>query len=154
MVAGGERSSRTSIALASPRYSPPTRWSTPLSSPPRDVLTVLFNRVGDIGLEIAPGNEVEDLSIIEDVGNIWNHVRREGWAIRAGSLEGRWQAEGAAAAAGQELPPHSNHLLKSWALLGLPCAAAVYASPLCAVPGRCPWLASGTRLTPRRGRSR
>lgn len=29
---------------------------------------------GDIGLEIAPGNEVEDLSLIEDVGNIWNHV--------------------------------------------------------------------------------
>ena len=31
-------------------------------------------RTGDIGLEIAPGNEVEDLSLIEDVGNIWNHV--------------------------------------------------------------------------------
>lgn len=29
---------------------------------------------GDIGLEIAPGNEIEDLSLIEDVGNIWNHV--------------------------------------------------------------------------------
>ena len=29
---------------------------------------------GDIGLEIAPGNEVEDLSLIEDVGNIWNQV--------------------------------------------------------------------------------
>jgi hypothetical protein len=39
-----------------------------------DVLTILFQRDGDIGLEIAPGNEVEDLSLIEDVGNIWNHV--------------------------------------------------------------------------------
>lgn len=29
---------------------------------------------GDVGLEIAPGNDVEDLSLIEDVGNIWNHV--------------------------------------------------------------------------------
>jgi hypothetical protein len=35
------------------------------------VLTILFQRDGDIGLEIAPGNEVEDLSLIEDVGNIW-----------------------------------------------------------------------------------
>ena len=29
---------------------------------------------GQSGLEIAPGNEVEDLSLIEDVGNIWNGV--------------------------------------------------------------------------------
>lgn len=29
---------------------------------------------GDSGLEIAPGNEVEDLALIEDIGNIWNHV--------------------------------------------------------------------------------
>ena len=27
-----------------------------------------------MGLEIAPGNEVEDLSLIEDVGNAWNHI--------------------------------------------------------------------------------
>lgn len=39
-----------------------------------DVLTLLYQREGDIGLEIAPGNEIEDLSLIEDVGNIWNHV--------------------------------------------------------------------------------
>ncbi|CAL5229196.1 g12477 [Coccomyxa viridis] len=39
-----------------------------------DVLTILYQREGDLGLEIAPGNEVEDLSLIEDVGNIWNHV--------------------------------------------------------------------------------
>ncbi|PSC76470.1 presenilin isoform B [Micractinium conductrix] len=40
-----------------------------------DVLTVLFNRVGDVGLEIAPGAESENIdTIIEDVGNIWNHV--------------------------------------------------------------------------------
>jgi hypothetical protein len=25
-------------------------------------------------LEIAPGNEVEDLSLIADVGNAWNHI--------------------------------------------------------------------------------
>ena len=34
-----------------------------------------MQRAGDVGLEIAPGNEVEDLALIEDVGNIWNHVR-------------------------------------------------------------------------------
>ncbi|KAI7838916.1 hypothetical protein COHA_007322 [Chlorella ohadii] len=40
-----------------------------------DVLTILFNRVGDVGLEIAPGKDSENLDeIIEDVGNIWNHV--------------------------------------------------------------------------------
>ncbi|KAK9908386.1 hypothetical protein WJX75_007121 [Coccomyxa subellipsoidea] len=39
-----------------------------------DVLTILYQREGDIGLEIAPGNEIEDLSLIEDVSNIWNHV--------------------------------------------------------------------------------
>lgn len=39
-----------------------------------DVLTILFQRDGDAGLEIAPGNEVEDLKLIEDIGNIWNHV--------------------------------------------------------------------------------
>jgi len=62
-----------------------------------DVLTILFQRVGaaaacaavvsrlpvqvdlrggagDVGLEIAPGSEVENPEIIEDVGNIWNAV--------------------------------------------------------------------------------
>lgn len=29
---------------------------------------------GETGLEIAPGNEVEDLSLIADVGNAWNHI--------------------------------------------------------------------------------
>lgn len=29
---------------------------------------------GDVGLEIAPGSEVENQSLIEDVGNAWNHV--------------------------------------------------------------------------------
>jgi hypothetical protein len=37
-------------------------------------LEFLPARAGDVGLEIAPGNEVEDLKLIEDVGNIWNHV--------------------------------------------------------------------------------
>ena len=40
----------------------------------RDVLTLLFQRVGDVGLEIAPGNEVEDLSLVEEVGNPWTGV--------------------------------------------------------------------------------
>ena len=35
---------------------------------------VCCSSAGDVGLEIAPGNEVEDLKLIEDVGNIWNHV--------------------------------------------------------------------------------
>ncbi|GAB4822422.1 hypothetical protein N2152v2_009468 [Parachlorella kessleri] len=39
-----------------------------------DVLTLLFQRVGDVGLEIAPGNEVEDLSLVEEVGNPWTGV--------------------------------------------------------------------------------
>ena len=62
-----------------------------------DVLTILFQRVGavvacaavvsrfpaqadlrggagDVGLEIAPGSEVENPEIIEDIGNIWNAV--------------------------------------------------------------------------------
>jgi hypothetical protein len=37
-------------------------------------LEFLPAHAGDVGLEIAPGNEVEDLKLIEDVGNIWNHV--------------------------------------------------------------------------------
>lgn len=32
------------------------------------------NCAGDVGLEIAPGNDVEDLSLIEDVGNAWNSI--------------------------------------------------------------------------------
>ena len=39
-----------------------------------DVLTILFQRPDDVGLEIAPGNEVEDLDLIEDIGNIWTSV--------------------------------------------------------------------------------
>ena len=40
----------------------------------QDVLTLLFQRPGDIGLEIAPGKEVEDDPNLKEIGNIWNAV--------------------------------------------------------------------------------
>lgn len=41
-------------------------------NPPLSPAAILFNRVGDVGLEIAPGKDSENLDeIIEDVGNIW-----------------------------------------------------------------------------------
>ena len=54
-----------------PHQGPPALLSSLLC---RDVLTLLFKRVGDVGLEIAPGNEVEDLSLVEEVGNPWTGV--------------------------------------------------------------------------------
>eukprot|EP00775_Hariotina_reticulata_P003032 gene3032-3313_t len=39
------------------------------------VLTILYQRPGDVGLEIAPGNEVEGMEkIIADVASVWNQV--------------------------------------------------------------------------------
>lgn len=69
---------------AYPAHALPTPEACPAAALCRDVLTILFQRDGDVGLEIAPGNEVEDLSLIEDVGNIWwvcgwADARRELW---------------------------------------------------------------------------
>lgn len=38
------------------------------------LVSLLPSTAGDVGLEIAPGNEVEDLDLIEDIGNIWTSV--------------------------------------------------------------------------------
>lgn len=61
-------------------YYPPIP-EDPADLPPRlhahadmDVITLLYQRPGDIGLEIAPGKEVDDNPDLREIGNIWNTV--------------------------------------------------------------------------------
>lgn len=39
-----------------------------------DVMTILFQQDGHTGLEIAPGKDIDNKDLIEDIGNIWNGV--------------------------------------------------------------------------------
>lgn len=68
--------------LAVNYYPPMTDEEVHKKQPPRlhahadmDVLTILYQRAGDTGLEIAPGSEAENAeALIADPGNIWNGV--------------------------------------------------------------------------------
>ena len=48
-----------------------------------DVMTILFQQDGHTGLEIAPGKDIDNKDLIEDIGNIWNGVpvAREWFAL-------------------------------------------------------------------------
>ncbi len=41
-----------------------------------DVMTILFQQDSHVGLEIAPGKDIDNQDLIEDIGNIWNGVPR------------------------------------------------------------------------------
>ncbi|KAK9812273.1 hypothetical protein WJX73_009505 [Symbiochloris irregularis] len=68
--------------LAVNYYPPLTEEEVKQKQPPRlhghadmDMLTILYQRPGDTGLEIAPGNDAQNAEhLIADPGNIWNSM--------------------------------------------------------------------------------
>lgn len=68
--------------LAVNYYPPLTEEEVQNKQPPRlhghadmDMLTILYQRPGDTGLEIAPGNDAQNAEhLIADPGNIWNSM--------------------------------------------------------------------------------
>ena len=97
------------LHIVSPARSPDWLPDCPPARRPSTTqpLPTCLPSAGDIGLEIAPGNEVEDLKLIEDVGNIWNAVpvAREwtpldprfgcGWLCGGLAGHGGWENVGA-----------------------------------------------------------